>query len=130
MKNTEKKTAGNNKGQKLVQVLKALLCAYILTGVFLLLLTGLLYKLNLDEGKVTAGIIIIYILSTFAGGFVIGKMSGERKFLWGLIVGILYFTLLLFVSAGLYHSLQGNGSDIMTTCFVCAGGGMLGGMLS
>lgn len=130
MKHTEKKTAGNNRGQKPVQVLKALLCAYILTGVLLLLLTGLLYKLNLDEGKVTAGIIGIYVLSTFAGGFAIGKMSGERKFLWGLVVGTLYFTLLLLVSVGLYHSLQGNVSDIMTIYIVCAGGGMLGGMLS
>lgn len=130
MRNTEKKVRGNGIEQNGIRVLKALLCAYVLTGILLLLLTGLLYKWNLDEGKVTAGIIVIYVVSTFIGGFMIGKMSGERKFLWGLAVGVLYFVLLLLVSFGLYHSLQGGTSDLMTTFLMCAGGGMLGGMLS
>ncbi len=130
MRNTEKKVRGNGIEQNGIRVLKALLCAYVLTGILLLLLTGLLYKWNLDEGKVTAGIIVIYVVSTFIGGFMIGKMSGERKFLWGLAVGVLYFVLLLLVSFGLYHSLQGGTSDLVTTFLMCAGGGMLGGMLS
>lgn len=130
MKNTGKKVKESRGEEKLVRLLKSLLCAYVLTGILLLLLAGLLYKLNLNEEKVTAGIIVIYVLSTFAGGFIIGKMSGERKFIWGLTVGVLYFLLLLLVSVGLYHSLQGTGSDVMTTFLMCAGGGMLGGMLS
>lgn len=130
MKDTGKKTSGSRMEQKVVGMLKALLCAYVITGILLLVLTGLLYKLNLDESKVTVGIIVIYVLSTFIGGFVVGKLSGERKFIWGLMVGIVYFILLLLVSVGLYHSLQGDSSDVMTTFFLCAGGGMLGGMLS
>ena len=117
-------------GGRLSQILKALLCSYILTGILLLILAGLLYKLNLDEGKVTAGIIGIYVMATFVGGVVAGKLLKERKFLWGLMIGILYFGLLLLVSLGLYRSLQGNGTDILTTFLLCAGGGMLGGMLS
>lgn len=113
-----------------IWMLKSLLCAYIITGILLLILTLLLYKLNLDEGKVSAGIILIYVVSTFAGGFVIGKMAGTRKFVWGLTCGILYFALLLLVSLGLYRSLQGNGTNVLTTFFLCAGGGMLGGMVS
>lgn len=116
--------------KKLVWVLKALLCAYVMTGIFLLVLTCLLYKMNLDESKVTAGIIVIYVLSTFIGGFVIGKKSKERKFLWGLLIGVLYFTLLFVVSLGLYRSVQGNGANVLTTFLMCAGGGMLGGMVS
>ncbi len=123
-----------NKGQNVEQVavwlLKSLLCAYIISGILLLLLAFLLYKFNLDEGKVAAGIIMIYVVSTFAGGFIIGKLSGIRKFLWGLTCGILYFGLLLLVSVGLYRSLQGNGANVLTTFLLCAGGGMLGGMVS
>lgn len=113
-----------------IWMLKSLLCAYVITGILLLILTLLLYKLNLDEGKVAAGVILIYVVSTFAGGFVIGKMAGTRKFIWGLTCGILYFALLLLVSLGLYRSLQGNGTNVLTTFFLCAGGGMLGGMVS
>lgn len=128
MDNNVKNGAGLEK--KLIWVLKSLLCAYVLTGIFLLLLTWLLYKLNLDESKVTAGIIVIYVAATFAGGFAAGKFAKERKFLWGLMVGVLYFALLLLVSLGLYRSLQGNGANVLTTFLICAGGGMLGGMVS
>ncbi|MEE1086644.1 MAG: TIGR04086 family membrane protein [Schaedlerella sp.] len=111
-------------------ILKSLLCAYIVTGIFLLLLALLLYKMNLNESKVTIGIILGYVISTFAGGFAAGKMAKARKFLWGLITGITYFIVLFIVSFVLYRELQGNGINVMTTFLLCAGGGMLGGMIS
>ena len=126
----KKVNKGQNMEQAAVWLLKSLLCAYIISGILLLLLAFLLYKLNLDEGKVAAGIIMIYVVSTFAGGFIIGKLAGVRKFLWGLTCGILYFGLLLLVSIGIYRSLQGNGANVLTTFLLWAGGGMLGGMVS
>lgn len=113
-----------------IRILKALLCAYALTGILLLLLTLLLYKWNLDEGKVSVGIILIYIVSTFVGGFIIGKMNRTRKFLWGLTVGIIYFALLMLISLGMYRTFQTNGQNVLTTLFICAASGTLGGMLS
>ena len=126
----KKANKGQNVEQVVVWMLKSLLCAYIISGILLLLLAFLLYKLNLDEGKVAAGIIMIYVVSTFAGGFIVGKLSGVRKFLWGLTCGILYFGLLLLVSLAIYRSLQGNGANVLTTFLPRAGGGMLGGMVS
>lgn len=115
---------------KMVWVLKALLAAYAVTGVLLLILTVLLYKLDLDEQMVTAGIIVIYVLSTFVGGFLLGKRIKVKRFVWGLALGVIYFGLLLLISLGVYRSLQGDGTNIVTTFLLCAGGGMLGGMLS
>ena len=128
----EKETAKNRSGGevKVAWILKALLCAYVVTGILLLLLTLLLYKMNLDEGKVTAGIIVIYVLSTFVGGFAAGKMAKVRRFVWGLSIGVLYFALLLLISLGIYRTVQGNGANVLTTFLLCAGGGMLGGMIS
>ena len=131
----EKKTAGgltdrSGIGQTAVRMLKALLCAYVVTGIMLLLLTVLLYKAGLSEENVNAGIILTYVISTFAGGFVIGKLTGVKRFLWGLLAGILYFVLLLLISLGVYHSLQGETGNLLTTFLLCAGGGMLGGMVS
>ena len=126
----DKKKRGQEIENGLIWMLKSLLCAYIISGLLLLFLTFLLYKFNIDEGKVAAGIIMIYVISTFLGGFIIGKLSGNRKFLWGLTCGILYFALLLLVSLGVYRSLQGNGANVVTTLLLCAGGGMLGGMLA
>ena len=125
----EKKTA-DRQGieQTAVSMLKALLCAYVVTGIMLLILTILLYKAGLSEENVNAGIILTYVISTFAGGFVIGKLMKVKKFLWGLLAGVLYFVLLLLISLGVYHALQAEIMNLLTTLLLCAGGGMLGGM--
>lgn len=127
----EKKTAGRQGiEQAAVRMLKALLCAYVVTGIMLLILTVLLYKAGLSEENVNAGIILTYVISTFAGGFVIGKLARVKKFLWGLLTGALYFVLLLLISLGVYHTLQAEIVNLLTTFLLCAGGGMLGGMVS
>ena len=110
--------------QRGISMLKALLCAYIVTGILLLALTLLLYKAGLSEENVNAGILLIYAVSTFSGGFVIGK------FLWGLLTGSVYFALLVLISLGIYHTLQGAPTETAAAFVLCAGGGMLGGMIS
>ena len=69
------------KGSQIVSIIKALLASYIVTGILLFVLTFLLYKFDWDEQKVTAGIIVIYVLSTFVGGFILGKLKRVKKFL-------------------------------------------------
>lgn len=126
------KKAGGRRGieQRAADMLKSLLCAYIVTGILLLILTLLLYKAGLSEENINAGIILTYVISTFSGGFVIGKLTGARKFLWGLLLGVVYFLLLTLISLGIYHSLQSDLMNLTTTFLLCAGGGMLGGMIS
>ena len=118
------------KGTQAIQILKALLASYLVTGLLLFVLTLFLYKFEWDEQMVTAGIIVIYVLSTFVGGFILGKLKRVRKFLWGLIIGVLYFVLLFLISFGVYRSFDGNGTNVITALLLCAGGGMLGGMLA
>ena len=78
----EKKTDGRPEiEQRAADVLKSLLSAYIVTGILLIVLTLLLYKAGLSEENVNAGIILTYVISTFSGGFVIGKLARVRKFL-------------------------------------------------
>lgn len=126
----KKNGQGLKSERSVLSFLKALLCSYVVTGILLLVLTLLLYKLSLDEEKVTVGIMVTYVVSTFAGGLVIGKLMKERKFLWGLVLGVVYFALLLLISLAVYRTLQAGGSNVISTLLLCAGGGMLGGMLS
>ncbi|MDO4311489.1 MAG: TIGR04086 family membrane protein [Eubacteriales bacterium] len=111
-------------------ILKSLLIAYVLTGALLLVLAMLLYKMDMDEKTVSAGIIAIYITATLIGGLAIGKMAKARRFLWGLILGILYFALLILITLGVYRTLDGAMGNYITTFLLCAGGGMIGGMIS
>lgn len=118
------------KDSKVMWMLKALLVSYVVTGLLLLLLTLLLYKFELNEKAVSAGIIAIYVVSTLIGGIIIGKTAKVKKFVWGISLGIIYFAMLLLITLGVYHTLNGNATNLMTTFVLCAGGGMIGGMIS
>ena len=118
------------KDAKVLWVLKSLLVSYIITGIMLMILTVLLYKLELNEKAVSAGIIAIYVVATLAGGLLIGKIAKVKRYLWGLGLGVAYFGLLLLITLGIYHTLEGNGTGLLTTFILCAGGGMIGGMIS
>lgn len=111
-------------------VLKSLLTAYLVTGVLLLLLTLAVYKFELGEQIVSAGITAIYVAANLIGGIIIGKCAGQRRFLWGLGIGVAYFALLLLITLGVYRTVNGNTVSIMTTFLLCAGSGMFGGMIS
>ena len=112
-----------------VFLLKGLFFAYALTGVLLALLSFLLYKFGLGEKTVAIAIIVIYVAATFFAGFLAGKKMKSRKFLWGLAEGAAYFIVLALISflAGYRTAVFGN--TFFTTLALCAGGGMLGGML-
>lgn len=118
------------KKSKLFFVIRALLSSYILTIVILLLLSLLIYKADISSGVIRIGIILSYIFSTFVGGIVIGKSVGEKKYLWGMGVGILYFLLILIVSIVLNKSNFSGSASIISVFAMCTLGGTLGGMLS
>ena len=118
------------KDSKVMWVLKSLLASYVITGILLVLLAAALYKFELNEKMVSAAIIAIYVVATLIGGIMIGKYAKTRRFVWGLRLGIGYFALLLLITLGVYHSLNGNGDNLITTFILCAGGGMVGGMIS
>ena len=118
------------KNQKIIWLLKALLFSYVVTGISLLLLSVLLYKFEWNEHLVSAAIVAVYVLSTVVGGIVIGKLVRTRRFFWGLLLGNLYFILLLVITIILYRSLSGNGLNMLTAWILCTGGGMTGGMVS
>ncbi|MDR0948703.1 MAG: TIGR04086 family membrane protein [Lachnospiraceae bacterium] len=111
-------------------LLKCLLFSYILTGGLLLLLALLLYLFNLPSPAVAACIILIYVGSTFFAGFMAGKKLKTRKFLWGFVLGLAYFVLLLLMSLLVNRSISGIGETFLSTLVLCAGGGTLGGMMS
>lgn len=117
-------------GQKIVWVLKSVLASYIVTGLLLLLITFLIYKFEVTEETVNTGIIATYLFSTFVGGFIIGKLIGHKKFLWGILVGILYIGLLYLISYALWEKVSVGETTDMIHIALCIGGGMIGGMLA
>lgn len=115
---------------KVMFAMKCMLAAYLLTAGLLLLLALMLYRFGLSEKIVSIAIILIYIVVTFLAGFLAGKRAGEKKFLWGLVMGCAYFLILTVISLIVNRGMEEVGSSLVTVFLLCGGSGMLGGMLS
>lgn len=111
-------------------ILKSLFTAYALTGVCLLLLALLVFKMNLEEGSIAVGITAVYVISCLGGGVVAGKLMRKDKYRWGIVVGMCYFVLLATVSFAVQGKWDMTLLHALTTFCMCLGGGALGGMLA
>ena len=119
----EKKGAAGN-------LMKGLVLTFLVTVVLLFGLAFLLLKLRLDVGKTEIGILATYVLSCFAGGWYCGHKAGRKRFLWGAAVGTLYFLILFLISGMSDRPFQSGLTESLTAFALCAGAGMLGGMVS
>ena len=84
--------------------------------------------LSWKESWVQAGIVVIYLASSFSGGRMAGNMAGKRRFLWGICFGIVYFAILIIVSAVFLPGGFAGAGRLLWAAAVCAVGGMAGGM--
>ncbi|MBE5981173.1 MAG: TIGR04086 family membrane protein [Paenibacillaceae bacterium] len=115
---------------KLQVTLRNLLVTYILTGVLLVILALALYRFRLKEGQIRLGVNAVYVITCLFGGILMGKSIKQRRFFWGLLLGLLYFLVLLAVSFMLNRGINGSMNQILTTMAICVASGTAGGMLS
>ena len=92
-------------------ILRSLLLAYGVTGLFLLILAFLLFQFE------------------FGGGMA-GKIIRKDRYIWGIVTGLSYYVLLLLVSFLAQGKWDMTFAHALTTFFMCLGGGAIGGMLS
>lgn len=111
-------------------LLKAIFVSYFISAIIVCVLALLMYKMDFSGGALTVGVIITYIISCFCGGFVTGKMVDKKQFMWGALLGLLYFLLLISISALFQKDIFDQMSSIITVFFMCTLGGMVGGMVS
>jgi len=94
---------------KVKVILKSLLFSYAVTGAFLLLLAFLLFQFDLGEKPVSAGIVAVYILSCFSGGFMSGKILRKGNSGRGFL--LFAFDYSIFCSAGKMGNESGTCSN-------------------
>ena len=114
----------------LKKISKSLIISYIVTFILLLIFAMIMYYGNVSEKVVGIFVIITYFISSLLGGLSIGKGVEKRRFLWGMILGVLYFGIIMMITlVGRASNEQMDSSKItgfITSCI----GGMLGGMIS
>lgn len=116
--------------KNIIAIGKVLLTMYIMTGILLLGLAALLYKMQLTKTAVDVAILVIYVAAGFLGGMLIGKITGNKKYVWGMLTGLSYFVILLIVSLGLHRGIENGIVHMLTTLVLCTAAGTIGGMVS
>lgn len=115
---------------KPLSIVKVLFVTYLISSILLLILAFILYKSGISSDKLKLGIMAIYGISGFVGGFMSGKISGTKKYLWGAITGLCYFIVLVLISIGINKGFNLDYGNVIVQFALCSGCGMLGGMLS
>ncbi len=120
----------NTRKNKPLVIISTLLIMYVITGLALLALALLLFKMQLSENIVSISIMVIYIISCLIGGLVAGRRLKVRRFLWGVAVGAVYFAVLLIGSLLMNRGISSDAVHVVTTLIMCMAAGMIGGMIS
>lgn len=111
-------------------LLAGIVISAVVTAAMLLVLALLMYVTDMGSGSMKIGVYVIYIAAAMSGGWIAGRKIGFKKFLWGVLSGLIYYLLICVVSA-LSGGMTESGFTIqVTTVLMCLGGGMLGGMLA
>jgi len=122
------RTAAQNK--KFIFILEGILFSYIITALLLLIISFLMLKFDLSGTVLSAVINVTYIISTFMGGFFVGRKTEQKKFIWGLVVGVFYFIILMLVSLLMNRVSPLPIGSLLMVLVITSLGGMLGGMIS
>ena len=118
------------KNSKFSTILKCVALSYIITLLSIIIFAFIVYKTYMSDESIQLGVIIIYCISSFIGGFAIGKKLKKNKFIWGLLNGFSYFVILLIISIITGGELATNSSMIAKALSSSLISGMLGGMIS
>ena len=117
-------------GKNIIELSKALLVAYAVMLACMMITTLAIWKLNLSDVILKSSVILIYVLSAASAGIYIGKMKKEKKFLWGMLTGCLYFFILVILTV-LSGDFTGRiGMNFVSAFFICIFSGTLGGMIA
>ncbi|MGN0435455.1 MAG: TIGR04086 family membrane protein [Wujia sp.] len=119
-----------SKGQGALYLLKAMLIAYVITGILLFVLSWVTYKLELSDRSISAFVALIYIMSTAIASFYVGKCRKSRALVWGLVIGILYSAIVCLVSIIMSGGAVNVAADGLGTILLSIGGGVLGAFIS
>ncbi len=122
--------SSTSKIKNLLFILKLTCLSFLLTAVFLLILTFIVYKTYMNDKNIAIGIIIIYALTNIICGFIAGKIKKNKKYLWGAIIGISYLVLLSLISLIVTKEFLGNNGMWLPATLATILGGTFGGMIS
>ena len=111
-------------------LVKAVLLSFIVSAILLLITSALMLGSNMSASFVGVFVIAIYIISNFLSGLIMGKGMEQRKFLWGIVSGLMYFVVIFVLSIFVMSTKDFSLMATIRTLLICTISGMVGGMVS
>ncbi len=102
----------------------------VISAVILAVISAVMLNGHMNPGFIGGGVIAAYVISSLIGGFCIGQIRGKQKFLWGALMGLGYFLVLLLVGNVIYHQGLTMNFQTISSGIICVVAGMIGGMLA
>lgn len=107
---------------------KVVIASIIISLVMMLILAFIMLKMDVSNEVQKTFVILIYIVSTFVSGLIMGKVMENKKFLWGMGCGLLYFAIVLVLALAVKNNGDITGVGTIACLAACMAGGTLGGM--
>lgn len=120
----------NEHGKNVKKLLFSIAMAMMLTIILLLLLAMGLYLFQWNMEKVMIGMIGIYIISCMTGGWIAGRTIKKQKYVWGALIGLLYFLVAILISVLSETGIRSQGVELLAIAVMCLGAGTFGGMIA
>ena len=114
---------------KIIQVLKVAAAAVVVSIILLLLGALISYKLRLSDAQMSFFAVAIYAVGAFIAGFGTGRLKKEKRLLWGLCAGVLYFFVILLVSIVSGMGLHLDAGRLIKCVIICLASGAIGGII-
>ena len=118
------------KNPVIMLLVKAVLLSFIVSAILLLITSALMLGSNMSASFVGVFVIAIYIISNFLSGLIMGKGMEQRKFLWGIVSGLMYFVVIFVLSIFVMSTKDFSLMATIRTLLICTISGMVGGMVS
>lgn len=110
-------------------MVKFLCIAFMITMILLVILAFLLWKFEAGDSIINGGIIFAYIFSCFIGGMLFAGEKKEKCFLWGALLGLIYYVIVAGISMAINRQIFVAIPGMLSVFFLCVLGGMMGGMV-
>lgn len=114
---------------KLIQVVKVVAAAMIVSVLLIFICAFLAYKLRLGSPQIALLVTVIYAVGSFIAGFGMGHLRREKRLLWGICAGVLYFLVIILISLMVSRRIGSDGAKIVRNLFICVAAGGVGGIL-
>lgn len=109
--------------------LRTLLVDIVISAVMALIIAFVMLQSGMKDETVKIYAVVIYAVSAFVGGVVAGKEMRVKKYIWGMISGLIYFGLIFIISA-IISKKTGMDGNVVKCLVASVFGGGLGGMIS